>query len=257
MLSVDLNCDLGEGFPHDRELMTYISSANIACGFHAGDMETMRQTVEMALEHDVAIGAHPSYPDRKNFGRIDLIDSQLRAEDLPMIISEQINRLQTICSEFGTKLHHVKPHGALYNRAAWDEGVCSFICTAIEEIDSFLLFYGLSGSEMKIQSVAHHLGFVNEVFADRTYSKDGSLTPRQDPIAVIKDNAIAVGQVLQMLQQGTVTSTAGKRIPITAETICIHGDEANAPGFAKAVHDALMKNGIKIEKPSGGLRMNN
>ncbi len=257
MLSVDLNCDLGEGFPFDRELMSYISSANIACGFHAGDLDTMRQTVEWALKNDVAIGAHPSFPDRENFGRIDMVGIQLSPEDLPAILSEQITTLQRVCFEFGTNLHHVKPHGALYNRAAWDRPVSSCIFRVIEEIDPSLYFYGLSGSVMKTESDTFHVGFVNEVFADRTYSKDGSLTPRHEPYAVIKDPAIAVGQVLQMVLQGTVTSLTGKNIPINAESICIHGDESNAPSFAKAVHDALLKRGIKIEKPSGRKRINN
>ena len=250
MLSVDLNCDLGEGFPFDRDLMSYISSANIACGFHAGNSDTMRQTVEWALENEVAIGAHPSFPDRKNFGRSDLFGAGIGPENLPVILSDQITALQKICSEFGTHLHHVKPHGALYNRAAWDPVVSSLICKVMKEIDPSLRFYGLSGSVMKTESDACHLEFVNEVFADRTYREDGSLTPRQESGATIKDGSVAVGQVLQMLLQGTVTTITGKRIPIIAETICIHGDGANAPGIAKEVRDAILKNGIVIKKPA-------
>src|SRR5882762_6659836 len=178
MLSVDLNCDMGEGMDCDAAIFPFISSANIACGYHAGDPDTMRRTVELALRHHVAIGAHPSYPDRENFGRIDILGKSLHPEEIPGMIVDQLILLQAICDEFGARLHHVKPHGALYNRAAKDAEVSHLICRAIREFDPSLLLYGLSGSAMKQAAQQCGLRFVSEVFADRTYQQDGSLTPR-------------------------------------------------------------------------------
>jgi 5-oxoprolinase (ATP-hydrolysing) subunit A len=249
MPNIDLNCDMGEGFPNDEQIMPYISSVNIACGYHAGDADTMKRTVELALKHNVAIGAHPSYPDRENFGRTDLIDVTLRYEDIPSIIIEQLMQLQEICKQAGTKLHHVKPHGALYNRAAWDGCVSGFICTGIEEIDASLMFYGLSGSEMKPEAEYYNLKFINEVFADRTYQDDGSLTPRDRPQALITDRRESISQVLQMIQRGTVRSVNGIEVPVQADTICIHGDGAHAVEFAEALYEMLMKEGIQIVAP--------
>jgi UPF0271 protein len=249
MPNIDLNCDMGEGFPNDEQIMPYISSVNIACGYHAGDTDTMKRTVELALKHNVAIGAHPSYPDRENFGRTDLIDVTLRYEDIPSIIIEQLLQLQEICKQAGTKLHHVKPHGALYNRAAWDGCVSGFICTGIEGVDASLLLYGLSGSEMKTEADAYNIRFVNEVFADRTYQDDGSLTPRDRPQALITDRDESIRQVLQMIQQGTVRSVNGIEVPVQADTICIHGDGAHAVEFAEALYEMLMNEGIQIVAP--------
>lgn len=243
---IDLNCDMGEGIGNDELIMPYISSANIACGYHAGDESTMKRMVELCLKYNVAIGAHPSYPDRLNFGRIDLVDQTLKPEDLPSIIIDQINQLNKICGEFGTRLHHIKPHGALYNRAAWDGVVSSFICTAIEETDSSLLFYGLSGSEMKNEADDYNIKFVSEVFTDRTYQDDGSLTPRTQPNALIEDSEQAIQQVLQMIKERSVTTVSGKQVPIIAETICIHGDGKHAVEFAKNIAEAIKKEGIRI-----------
>jgi 5-oxoprolinase (ATP-hydrolysing) subunit A len=249
MLSIDLNCDMGEGFAGDADIMPFISSVNIACGYHAGDAGTMRRTVELALQYGVAIGAHPSYPDREHFGRVDMVASTLRPEELPAIIIDQLLQLQEICHQAGTVLHHVKPHGALYNRAAWDGSVGSYICHAVHEVNASLFLYGLSGSEMKTEAAAYQLQFVHEVFADRTYQDDGSLTPRSHPNALITNVAPSIQQVLQMVQQGTVRSVSGKDIPVVAQTICIHGDGIQAAAFAKAIYSALVENGIKIQFP--------
>src|ERR1700761_7101879 len=151
---VDLNCDMGEGMVTDAAIFPFISSANIACGGHAGDADTMRRTVELALTHHVAIGAHPSYPDRAGFGRVDLLNRPVRPEDLPGLIHEQLHRLQSICREFGTGMRHVKPHGALYNRAAKDIDVSVLITRAIHDLDGSLLLYGLSGSVMREAAAA-------------------------------------------------------------------------------------------------------
>jgi UPF0271 protein len=249
MPGIDLNCDMGEGFPYDADIMPFISSVNIACGYHAGDTDTMKRTVELALQYGVAIGAHPSYPDRENFGRTDMVDGKLRPEDLPAIIIDQVIQLQEICNRAGASLHHVKPHGALYNRAAWDGLVAGFICTAIVEADPSLLLYGLSGSEMKAEADANELRFVNEVFADRTYQDDGSLTPRTQTNALIVDTSLSIQQVLQMIRQSTVQSVNGKEVPVLAETICIHGDGVHATAFARAIHEALVQQHISVAAP--------
>ena len=234
-MHIDLNCDMGEGMENDAAIMPYITSANIACGYHAGDEETMKRTVELCLQYHVAIGAHPSYPDRENFGRIDLLNTELRVADLSQIISDQVFKLQKICTELGTQLNHIKPHGALYNRAAKDEEVAAIICQTIAEIDPHLILYGLSGSKMMHAAANYNLKFLNEVFADRTYNDDGSLTPRKEPNALIEDEEQAVEQVLEMVNKKTVTTTSGKLIPIIAETICIHGDGKHAVLFAKGL----------------------
>jgi UPF0271 protein len=209
----------------------------------------MQQTVELALKYNVAIGAHPSYPDKENFGRKDLIDVSLRPEDLTDLISEQINRLKTICSRFGTRLQHIKPHGALYNRAAKDRQVSSFICKAILQLDPTLILYGLSGGEMKTEADAFNIKFASEVFADRTYQEDGSLTARSHPHALIENEDQALAQVIQMIKTGTVQSLNGKTIPILAETICLHGDGKNAIVFARIIHEKLKKENIIIIRP--------
>jgi 5-oxoprolinase (ATP-hydrolysing) subunit A len=246
MLSIDLNCDMGEGFAADEALMPYISSANIACGYHAGDADTMKRTVELCLQYNVAIGAHPSYPDRINFGRTDLLYNGVEPADLPAIIAEQVNLLEAVCKTAGAKLTHVKPHGALYNRAAKDIAVSRIICDAMLDIDPSLILFGLSGSEMEYAALQCGLSFHREVFADRTYQQDGSLRPRTMPDALITDNSKCIQQVLQMVRAGTVTTVDGIEIPMKAETICIHGDGAHAVKFAKLIFDELKKSGIDI-----------
>jgi UPF0271 protein len=247
---IDLNCDMGEGMETDAAIFPFISSANIACGGHAGDADTMRQTVELALRHGVAVGAHPSYPDRAGFGRVDIFGVSLRPEDLAGLLFEQLHRLQSICREFGVRLRHVKPHGALYNRAAKDASVAALIAKAVVDLDASLLFYGLSGSLMEPAAVAAGLVFVSEVFADRTYQPDGTLTPRSQPGALISDGRLAVAQVLRMVREGVVETTAAPAV-IRAETVCLHGDGAHAVEFAALIHGALTAGGVQIMAPSG------
>ena len=260
MLKVDLNCDMGEGMDTDAAIFPFISSANIACGGHAGDAGTMRQTVALALQHGVAIGAHPSYPDRAGFGRTDILEispgrgdgnhgtrsSLLRLEDLADILTRQLEQLQKIAVETGARLHHVKPHGALYNRAAKDAAVSGVICRVIKSFDPSLLLYGLSGSEMQRQATAFGLGFVSEVFADRTYQPDGSLTPRTMPDALIDDPGKMVRQVLIMVREGKVSAGDGIEVPIAADTICLHGDGDHAVEFAARIRAELERNGIEV-----------
>jgi UPF0271 protein len=244
MLSIDLNCDMGEGYPWDEQIFPYITSANIACGYHAGDKSTMQRTVELALKHNVAIGAHPGYPDKENFGRMDILHKKVELTELMRIVQKQIVILQEVCREFGTQLHHVKPHGALYNRAAWDEEAAQAICSAIQQANAGLYFYGLSGSLMQKAAANHNLQFVHEVFADRTYQKDGSLTPRSAANSLINDTDMALQQVLKMINQGQVNTLTGETIPIKAETVCIHGDGAHAAEFAKAISISLQDNQV-------------
>ena len=246
MHTIDLNCDMGEGYPNDALLMSYISSANIACGYHAGDLDTMKITVDLCLQHNVAIGAHPSYPGRDNFGRTDMIGLGINHEDLPELLINQIIILQQVCREAGTTLHHVKPHGALYNRAAVDEIASMYICMAILSINPGLILYGLSGSLMEKSARKAGLQFRCEVFADRTYENDGTLRSRSLEDALITDTNKSVQQVLQMINQGTVTTIDNREIPMRAETICIHGDGKHAVEFAKTIAQELKKNNILI-----------
>jgi UPF0271 protein len=249
VLKVDLNCDMGEGMDTDAAIFPFISSANIACGGHAGDAGTMRQTVELALQHGAAIGAHPSYPDRAGFGRTDILETGsglLRLEDLADILTNQLEQLQKIAEDMGARLHHVKPHGALYNRAAKDAVVSGIICRVIKSFDPSLLLYGLSGSEMQRQATAFGLVFVSEVFADRTYQPDGSLTPRTAPDALIDQPGKMVRQVLMMVREGKVRTGGGIDVPIAADTICLHGDGDHAVEFAVRIRAELDEHGIAV-----------
>ena len=243
MKTIDINCDMGEGVGNDELIMPYISSANIACGFHAGDEKTMRRTVELCKQYNVAIGAHPSYPDKENFGRTDML---LHPGEIYEVIVKQVNSLEKIAEENDMAVHHIKPHGALYNMAARDRSLAPFVCLAVLDTDARYILYGLSGSYLIKGGKSHGLKTVNEVFADRTYKDDGSLLPRNKPGALIEDTDKAVAQVLEMVKDGKVTSVSGKKIPIVAETVCIHGDGAHAVEFAKAINQALKKEGIEI-----------
>jgi 5-oxoprolinase (ATP-hydrolysing) subunit A len=239
MLICDINCDMGEGMGNEEELMPFISSANIACGYHAGDRDTMKKVIDLCLEFNIAIGAHPSYPDKENFGRTDMVGISLQARDVQNIVSEQVFILKQVAKEAGAKLHHVKPHGALYNRAAWDEEVAEYICKALISTGNRLLLYGLSGSKMKEVAAKYALDFRDEVFADRTYKDNGSLTPRTEENALIDNSEDVVSQVLEMVQNKRVRTTSGKYIPVEAKTICIHGDGKHAVEFARKIYQAL------------------
>jgi UPF0271 protein len=236
MLPIDINCDLGEGFTTDELIMPYITSANIACTYHAGNEESMRNTVLLAVKHKVNIGAHPSFLDKENFGRTELKTSPKEVYDL---VRNQLVFLQKVVAENNTVLHHVKPHGALYNIAAKDSTIAKAICRAVKDFNQHLKIYGLSNSCMITEANAIRLTAMNEVFADRTYQDDGSLTPRSLPNALIEDENKAVEQVLQMVQYGTVKTVSGKQIPIQAETVCIHGDGKYAVQFAQRLNKDL------------------
>ena len=237
MLLFDVNCDMGEGIGNDELIMPYITSANIACGYHAGDEETMRQTILLAKKYNVNIGAHPSFLDRENFGRREINKSPKEVYEL---VSAQINLLQKIADDNQATLHHVKPHGALYNMAAKDKVLAQAIAKAVKDIDENLILFGLSNSFLISEAKAIGLKTASEVFADRTYRDDGSLTPRSQPNAMIENVDEAIQQVLMMVKQQKVKPVSGKEIPIVAETICIHGDGKNAVEFAKEIRNTLL-----------------
>jgi 5-oxoprolinase (ATP-hydrolysing) subunit A len=251
MQSIDLNCDMGESFGtytigSDAELMDYVSSVNIACGFHAGDPSVMHRTVELTAKKNLAIGAHPGYPDLQGFGRREM---KLSPPEVYDIVVYQIGALAAFAKSCKTRLHHIKPHGALYNTAAKDKALALAIAKAVIDVDDQLIFVGLSGSLMVEEAKKLGLKAVNEVFADRTYQDDGSLTPRSLSNAMIEDPRVAARQVLQMIQRKTVTTTSGKEIPVIAETVCIHGDGKHAVDFAKAIVAVLKENHVDIRKP--------
>lgn len=243
MHRIDLNCDLGEGMGNDALIMPYISSANIACGYHAGDADTMKRTVELALRHGVAIGAHPSFNDRAHFGRLEM---ELEETALYDLLLDQLRMLEKITREQGAALHHVKPHGALYNMAARNEEMANVIAKAVSDFDRKLVLYGLSGSALLRAGEKYGLSTASEVFADRSYQDDGSLTPRSMAGAMLEKESDAVQQVLDMVLRGNTHTLSGELIPINAGTICIHGDGAHAVEFAKAIHESLKQHGIEI-----------
>lgn len=245
MRSIDLNCDMGEGIGNEVFLLPFISSANIACGYHAGDAEEMKRVVDCCIKNNVAIGAHPSYHDKENFGRTAM---HLSTDEIYLLVKKQLQILHTIVVIAGGTLHHVKPHGALYNMAAKDAAIAHAIAMAIKDFDAELIYYGLSGSVMIKEAKNIGLRTAQEVFADRTYQQDGSLTARTEINALITDAAMAIQQVLQMVNNKTVTATNGATVTIQADTICIHGDGIHAVRFASALNTSLQQAGINIKK---------
>ena len=244
MSRIDLNCDLGEGGSHDAELMPLITSANIACGIHAGDVDTMRAAVNLARHCGVAIGAHPSLNDRANFGRKEM---KVTYREAHLYVLTQTKLLQIIAKQCGVKVGHVKPHGALYNMAARDSELADAIACAVREVDPSLILYGLAGSCLLEAGKVHGLQVASEVFADRTYQPDRSLTPRTQPDAVITDEETAVMQGLRMVRDGMVRTTDGSDVSIQADTVCVHGDGANPVEFALKLHVKLKAEGFWLK----------
>lgn len=239
---------MGESFGawrmgNDAALMAYVSSVNIACGFHAGDATTIRKTVEIALEKNVAIGAHPSFPDLQGFGRREM---KISSDEIFDIVLYQISAVKGICESFGATLHHVKPHGALYNQAAREKELAAAIAKAVKSLDENLIFYGLSNSFLISEAENIGLKTASEVFADRSYQATGNLTPRSEANALINDPEHCAAQVLQMINDKSVTATNGEKVSIKADTICIHGDGENALEFAKTINEKLKENAIEI-----------
>lgn len=241
--TVDLNSDLGEGFDTDEGIMPFISSANIACGYHAGDEKSIRKTIALAAAHHVSIGAHPSFDDRKNFGRVEM---DLGEDEIYDLVTKQILIIRRIAEEEGSTLHHVKPHGALYNMASTNAVIARAVVRAVIDIDENLVVYGLSGSKLISEANAFGLRALNEVFADRNYNDDGSLVSRKDENALVTNSNQMVQQVLQMVRNGMVTTVSGLQIPILAETICIHSDSPNAIEMSKRLNETLKSEDIGI-----------
>jgi 5-oxoprolinase (ATP-hydrolysing) subunit A len=242
-MTIDLNCDMGEGMPNDAAILPYISSANIACGYHAGDEETIRRTIDLCLNYNVAIGAHPGFYDKPNFGRVPV---HLSAEEIYQLIWNQLVTINDICKEKKARLHHVKPHGALYNMAAIDIQISAAIARAVLDFNPKLIVYGLSGSILIDVAKATGLKTANEVFADRTFQANGSLTSRTHEHALIDKVDECLDQVMQILTTNSVSTITGQVIPIKADTICIHGDGIQAQEFAQEINIRLKKQGIRV-----------
>ncbi|VVD89159.1 5-oxoprolinase subunit PxpA [Pandoraea soli] len=242
-MKIDLNVDLGEGCNYDEALLAEVSSANVACGWHAGDAGTMQQVVRWALACGVAIGAHPSFPDRANFGRTEL---QLPLDDIRAGMLYQIGALAAIVRAQGGWLSHVKPHGALYNQAARDPAMAETIVEAIRAFDTDLAIFGLAGGELVKAARAAGMQAVDEVFADRGYNPDGSLVKRGTPGALIEREEDALAQTLMMVREQCVRAVDGSLVPIRAQTVCLHGDGEHALEFARRIRAFLLDEGIGV-----------
>lgn len=246
--SIDLNCDMGESFGawkmgQDEDILPYVTSANIACGFHAGDPSTMRKTVAAAIRHGVALGAHPGLPDLAGFGRRNM---DISPDDAYDIVVVQVGALAGVAASQGGRLNHVKAHGALYNMAAKNRELADAIARAVHDVDPSLVLYALASSAQVDAGRNAGLTVAQEVFADRSYQSDGSLTPRKQPNAMIEDPDASIRQVLRMIKEGKVGSMQGGDIAVDADTLCIHGDQPGAVVFAKAIRKALEAEGITV-----------
>lgn len=251
MKKIDLNCDMGESYGAwkmgaDADVMPFITSANIACGFHGGDPATIRKTVRLAVDRGVAIGAHPSLPDLMGFGRRTM---RISPQDMYDLVVYQAGAVEAFARAAGAKLHHVKCHGALYNMAVNDEALSEAMVRAVKDLGSGVALYALFGSKnMEIGKKAG-IRVVGEVFADRGYSDDGTLAPRDKPGGMIEDAAASVKQALAMIEEGYVTSLGGKRVAVAADTMCLHGDQPGAVTFARKLRDAFKERGISVAAP--------
>ncbi len=251
MKKIDLNCDMGESYGAwtmgaDAGVMPHISSANIACGFHGGDPATIRKTVRLALDHGVAIGAHPSLPDLQGFGRRAM---KITPQDMYDLVIYQAGAVEAFARAAGGRLHHVKCHGALYNMAAVDEGLSEAMIRAVKDLGTGIFLYALSMSISFEKAKSAGIRVAGEVFADRGYSDDGTLAPRDRPGGMIEDAQQSVRQALAMIEEGYVTSLSGKRVPVSADTLCLHGDQPGAVTFAKELRSVFTKKGIAVAAP--------
>lgn len=248
--TLDLNCDMGEGFGawqmgDDLALLDHVTSANIACGFHAGDPATMRRVVGAALARGVSVGAHPGLPDLQGFGRRVM---QVSPADAYAMVVYQVGALAGFAAAAGGRLRHVKPHGALYNMAAKDRRLADALAQAVHDVDPGLVFFGLAGSAMIDAARAAGLAVAQEVFADRAYEADGSLAARGTPGAMIEDVAASLAQVRLMLQ-GQVQARSGDRVALQADTLCLHGDQPGALEFAQTLRTTLSAEGVRFAAP--------
>ncbi|HYW08202.1 MAG TPA: 5-oxoprolinase subunit PxpA [Longimicrobium sp.] len=252
-MHIDLNCDLGESFGayrigDDAGVLPYVTSANVACGAHAGDPAVMRSTVAAALEHGVAIGAHPGLPDLAGFGRREMKIAPQEAYDL---VVYQVGALAGFAAAAGTFLRHVKPHGALYNMACRDAALAEPIARAVRDVDARLILFGLPGSELQRAADGAGIRFAREAFADRAYAADGSLVPRGTPGAVVEDADEAVRRAVGIASEGRVRTVEGGELRLAADTLCVHGDRADAARFARALREGLERAGVRVAAPEG------
>jgi len=246
MRTIDINCDMGESVGNrrvgnDQEVFPYITSSNIACGFHGGDPLHMHRTIETAIAYQVQIGAHPGFPDLAGFGRRNV---ELPPDELKAIIKYQLAAICGMAKSLGTSVKYVKPHGALYNQASGDEEISKILITAVREIDPGLLIMGLSGSVFQEICRSENVSFIAEGFADRSYCADGSLCPRALPGAVISDPEKASRQVMSMVLENQVKSIEGEVIPLVVQSICVHGDNPSAVDILKAIDASLVAVGV-------------
>ncbi|SDK72490.1 LamB/YcsF family protein [Natronincola ferrireducens] len=256
MYKVDLNSDIGESYGAyklgmDEEVVEYITSANIACGWHAGDPLVMEKTVEAAAENNVAIGAHPGFPDLMGFGRRNMVITPQEAKSYTIY---QLGALWAFAKARGLELQHVKPHGALYNMAAKDAALAGAIAEAIWQVDKNIILVGLANSRLTEAGEEKGLKVAHEVFADRAYNPDGSLVARSNPGAVIHDTDRAVARVVRMVKEGKVEAINGEDVEIKAHTICVHGDNQHALEFVNKIKEALLKEEIKVESMRNFIR---
>jgi UPF0271 protein len=243
MTSIDLNADLGEGDPYDEELLQIVSSANVACGGHAGDVESMAQTVRSAIANGVAIGAHPGYPDRDGFGRQS---GFMTGDALYESLTDQVTSLADTAAQMGARLAHVKPHGALYNDAVRARDLADIIARVTAETPGEPAFVGMANTELELAAERHGLRFIAEAFVDRAYEPDGTLVSRKEPGAVHEDMAVATTQAVRLAEDGRVTARNGDQVDVRADTLCIHGDTPGAAEKARAVRDVLETHGVEI-----------
>ena len=248
MTAIDLNADLGEGDAYDADLLRIVSSCNIACGGHAGDTESIAATMREAIANGVSVGAHPSYPDREGFGRRS---GFLSGEPLREALRSQLANFCRVADELGATITHVKPHGALYTDAVVDAGLADIIAGAVAEMRQELLLVGQPGTELEAAARAHGLGFVAEAFVDRSYQADGQLVPRSQQGAVHGEIASIQRQAVQLAMHGEVTARDGSTVSVRADTLCIHGDTPGAAAAARAVREALEKEGVEIRGVDG------
>ena len=248
-MKIDLNCDLGEAFGNysfggDKDIIPLITSANVACGFHAGDENVMNDTVKIAKDNGVSIGAHPGLPDLKGFGRRNI---DIAPQEVYNLMIYQLGALEGFCKAHGTRINHVKPHGALYNMGAKDKDIAHAIAQAVYDFDSSLILVGLSNSLLISEAESVGLKTASEVFADRRYEDNGQLVSRKEPDAVITDSDEALKQVLKMVTENKVISRNGKEIDLETDTICVHGDGKHALEFVEQIRKKLTKEGIDIQ----------
>lgn len=250
MLRIDLNCDLGEGVGSDEQILPLVTSANIACGFHAGGPAVMRRTVDAALKADVAIGAHPGFADFAGFGRRNV---DVSPEDAFELVLYQIGALTGFVTAAGGRLAHVKPHGALYNMAAEDAALADAIARAVKAADPALILFGLPKSELVKAGARAGIPTAREAFADRTYQRHGTLTPRSEANALITDVQQAAAQAVRIATEGKVRTSDGTDIEIQADTICLHGDGVHAVELASEIRRCLLAAGVTVEPvPTSG-----